>query len=77
MAELVCEEAINAYTEIPPLVEPVEPAPHALDKLPQPMSPKWPLEKFEQCLDKRVQRKDARVKDGSLCKSVPVQSMTA
>ena len=76
MTELVCEEAINAYPEIPPLVEPVEPGPHALDKLPQPMPPKWPLGKFErrlreivQCKEEKARKKHKRDgKDNSLSK---------
>ena len=76
VAELVCEEAINAYPEIPPLVEPVEPGPHALDKLPQPMPPKWPLGKFErrlreivQCKEEKARKKHKRDgKDNSLSK---------
>ena len=68
MTELVDEETIDEHPKIPPLVAPVEPGPHALDKLPQPMPPEWSLDKFERCLNKRVQRKDERVKDGSLSK---------
>ena len=68
VTELVDEEAIDEHPKIPPLVAPVEPGPHALDKLPQPMPPEWPSNKFERCLNKRVQSKDERVKDGSLSK---------
>ena len=68
VTELVDENAIKEHPKIPPLVEPVEPGPHALDKLPQPMPPEWSSDKFEQRLNEIVQRKDRRVKDGSLSK---------
>ena len=69
VTELVDEEAIDEHPKIPPLVVTADrPGSCALDKLPQPMPPGWPLDKFERCLNKRVQRKDERVKDGSLSK---------
>ena len=54
----------------------MEPGPHALDKLPQPMPPKWSLDKFEQRLQNRVLCKERKVrkkykrdgKDNSLSK---------
>ena len=75
VTELVDEQAINEHPTIPP------PGgrwwsrgPHALDKLPQPMPPKWPLEKFEgrlreivQCKEEKVGKKHKRNgKDNSL-----------
>ena len=76
VTELVDEQAIGKHPEIPPLVELVEPGPHALDRLPQPMLPKWTLEKFERHLRKIVQCKEEKVrkkhkrdgKDNSLSK---------
>ena len=68
VTELVDEDAIDEPPKIPPLVELVEPRPHALDKLPQPMPLEWSSDKFERSLNKIVQRKDERVKDSSLSK---------
>ena len=76
VVELVDEKAIAKHPKIPPLRELVEPGPDALDKLPQPMPPEWPLEKFERRLRKRVQDKEGKVrkkherdgKDNSLSK---------
>ena len=62
VSELVDEQAIDEHPRIPPLVELVEPGPHALDKLPQPMPPKWPLEKFERRLREIVQSKEEKVR---------------
>ncbi len=61
VTELVDEQAINEHPTIPQLVEMVEPGPHALDKLPQPMPPKWPLEKFERRLREIVQCKEEKM----------------
>ena len=55
----------------------MEPGPHALDKLPQPMPPEWSLDKFEQqrlqnrllCKGRKVRKKHKRDgKDNSLSK---------
>ena len=62
VTELVDEQAIDEHPDIPPLVELLEPGPHALDKLPQPMPPKWPLEKFERRVREIVQCKEEKVR---------------
>ena len=62
VTELVDEQAIAKHPNIPPLVELLEPGPHALDKLPQPMPPKWPLEKFERRVREIVQCKEEKVR---------------
>ena len=47
MTELIDKKSIDKHPKIPLLGELVEPGPHALDKLPQPMPPEWSLDKFE------------------------------
>ena len=73
VTELVCQEAIEAYPEIPRLVEP---GPEQflglleqLASLPRPpIFVVWTLDAFQEHLNERVQEKDKRVKDSSLSK---------
>ena len=74
--ELVDEKAIKEHPKIPPLMELVEPGPHALDKFPQPIPLQWPLDKFRKHLqnlvldkEKKARKKEKRAgKDSSLSK---------
>ncbi len=67
VVELVDENAIKEHPELPPYEEP-EQFMRESSKLPIPMSPEWPPDKFQRRLDRIVRKKDKRVKDGSLSK---------
>ena len=67
VVELVDENAIKEYPQYPRYEGP-EQFMREFSRLPRPMSPKWPPDKFQRRLDCIVRKKDKRVKDGSLSK---------